>query len=184
MGGTHHISRRKVSEYFAIGSGILFYEIASRNNRNREKLSPTPIMILITVSISIFSLPLEGDPYVWVGATNSNPDSEWRWVDGSVIKLDLFPWGRSEPDPNVDQPYLCVKLSGDALFHNCQSSSELFAVCELLADPLLGKNLSFNNFQGNDLVTRRGDPAFKSDFLFGDSELISDTVGNNTNSLR
>ncbi|KAF2361750.1 C-type lectin-like, partial [Trinorchestia longiramus] len=78
---------------------------------------------------NIHNLP--GEQYVWVGASSSSDAANWTWVGDTLVNLDLFPWGRGEPDPSADQPYLCVKVSGAALFHNCLRSSVLHGVCEL-----------------------------------------------------
>ncbi|XP_018011661.1 C-type lectin domain family 4 member M [Hyalella azteca] len=92
---------------------------------------------------------LPGEPYVWVGASSPSGASNWSWVDETPMNLDLFPWGRGEPDPSSDQPFLCVRISGAALFHNCLRSSELYSVCQLLTVPIIDENVTLRVLSEN-----------------------------------
>lgn len=119
---------------------------------------------------------LPEESFVWVGASLS-ANNEWTWINGETLNHDLFPWGRSEPDPSVDQAFLCIKVSGGALFHNCLNSSALFAVCQLYSDPLVGKSITF---AGLHRPRQQRPIGFSSDVSFADIAGLAEGASNNS----
>lgn len=81
--------------------------------------------------------------FLWVGASSNDAIGNWTWINGEPLNQDLFPWGKSEPDPSVDQSYMCIKVTGGALFHNCLNTSRVYSVCQLDSEPVLGQNMTF-----------------------------------------
>ncbi|XP_042872114.1 uncharacterized protein LOC122253256 [Penaeus japonicus] len=67
--------------------------------------------------------------YLWVGGIRES--SVWRWASGNHISHEDLPWDLGEPDDSEDQFHLCIKSSANVKFHDCKSTADLHAVCQI-----------------------------------------------------
>nr|XP_055063084.1 CD209 antigen-like protein C [Misgurnus anguillicaudatus] len=74
------------------------------------------LIIINNTAEQDFVQKMSGTEYIWIGLSNSNEESRWKWVDNSTLISGFRFWGSGEPNGDRRENCALIRSSGWADF--------------------------------------------------------------------